>query len=140
MLDTSVVSAFAPGRPAMPPQVAGWFERHSDELYLSAVTVSEIEAGIARLAREGADRRSQALSGWLDRVVGLYGERVLSFDVEVARVTGQMSDAARAQGRNPGFADVAIAATARAHDLSILTVNVRHFEPLGVPVSDPFQS
>jgi len=124
----------------MPPQVAGWFERHSDELYLSAVTVSEIEAGIARLAREGADRRSQALSGWLDRVVGLYGERVLSFDVEVARVTGQMSDAARAQGRNPGFADVAIAATARAHDLSILTVNVRHFEPLGVPVSDPFQS
>jgi predicted nucleic acid-binding protein len=45
---------------------------------------------------------------------------------------------ARGQGHAPGFADIIIAATARRRGLTILSRNVRHFEPLGVAVSNPF--
>jgi toxin FitB len=54
-----------------------------------------------------------------------------------ARTAGALSDLARNRGA-PGFADVAIAATAKCRGFTILTTNVRHFEPLGVPFSDPF--
>jgi hypothetical protein len=68
----------------------------------------------------------------------LYGERILPFDVPAARIAGALSDVARSKGQAPGFADVAIAATAKRRGLTILTTNVRHFAPLGVPFLDPF--
>ena len=46
---------------------------------------------------------------------------------------------ARGQGQAPGFADIIIAATASRHQLTILTRNMRHFEPLGVPALNPFE-
>jgi len=48
-----------------------------------------------------------------------------------------MLDLARAH--DPGFEDIAIAATAAAHGLTVLTANERHFEPLGVPFANPFK-
>ncbi len=68
----------------------------------------------------------------------LYGNRILAFDVAAARVAGALSDLARSKGRPPGFADIVIAATAASHELTILTRNTRHFEPLGVPAMNPF--
>ena len=50
------------------------------------------------------------------------------------------SDLARGRGHAPGFADIAIAATARRHDLTILSRNARHFEPMDAIIIDPFQS
>jgi toxin FitB len=73
-------------------------------------------------------------------VLHLYGDRVLPFDGSVALIAGGMSDRARAHGPAPGFADIAIAATARRHELTILTRNERHFAPLGVAVIDPFRA
>ena len=55
-----------------------------------------------------------------------------------ARIAGAMTDRARSSGHTPGFPDVAIAATASAHHLTILTGNVRHYQPLGVRAKDPF--
>jgi len=49
-----------------------------------------------------------------------------------------MSDRARGQGQAPGLGDIIIAATAQHHGLTILSRNVRHLAPLGVPVLDPF--
>lgn len=69
-----------------------------------------------------------------------YSRRILPFDLAVARVAGRLSDQARGQGQAPGFADIAIAATARHHGLTILTRNLRHFAPLGVDVIDPFSA
>jgi len=73
-------------------------------------------------------------------VLHLYGDRILAFDTGAARVAGALSDLARGQGQAPGFADVMIAATAQRHGLVILTRNLRHFEPLGVKVHDPFSA
>lgn len=138
LLDTDVLSAFAPGRRSIPADAGAWFDERTDALYLSAVTAAEIEAGIAKLFRTGATRRADALRAWFDRILAVYAERVLPFDLAAARIAGALADAAQAVGRHPGFADVAIAAIAKARDLVVVTLNRRHFEPLGVAVVDPF--
>ncbi len=138
LLDTNVLSAFAPGRPAVAPDVTAWFEEHTDELFLSAITAAEIEAGIAKLRRTGAVRRADDLRLWFDGMLGSYADRVLSFDLAAARIAGELGDAARAAGRHPGFADVAIAAIALSRGLVILTLNARHFDPLGAESRNPF--
>jgi toxin FitB len=138
LVDTNIISAMAPARPA-PPALVEWLDAHSAALFLSAVTVAEIEDGIAKLRREGARRRSADLAAWLETVMHLYGDRILAFDAATARIAGSISDRARGQGRAPGFADIIIAATAHHHWLTILSRNLRHFEALGVSVVDPFK-
>jgi toxin FitB len=56
------------------------------------------------------------------------------------RLTGALSDLARSRGQFPGFADIAIAATARRYDLTVLSRNERHFAPIDVAVVDPFRT
>ena len=113
-------------------------DSHSDSLFLSAVTIAELEDGIAKSRREGATRKSADLAAWLETVLHLYGDRVLAFDAPTARIAGAMSDRARGQGHAPGLADIIVAATAQRHGLTILSRNLRHLEPLGGPVIDPF--
>jgi toxin FitB len=113
-------------------------ETHSAALFLSVVTVAEIEDGIAKLRREGARRKSSELAAWLETLLHLYGDRVIAFDTPTARIAGAMADRARGRGQAPGFADIIIAATAQRHRLTILSRNVRHFGPLGVTVLDPY--
>lgn len=137
LVDTNVISASSPSRPVS-PEFLEWMDAHSTSLFLSAVTVAEIEDGIAKSRREGARRKSADLAAWLETVLHLYGDRVLAFDTSTARIAGAMSDRARGKGHAPGLADVIIAATARRHGLIILSRNLRHIEPLGVAVIDPF--
>ena len=79
--------------------------------------------GSGKLRRAGGVDRANRLDRWLD--------------AQVARLAGQISDAAVAQGRHPGFADLAIAALAQNAGLLLLTCNLKHFEPLGVDFADP---
>ena len=122
----------------MPPSLVAWMDLHSATLFLSAVTVAEIEDGIAKLRREGASRRSVDLTAWLETVLHLYGDHVLAFDAPTARIAGALSDRARGLGHAPGLAHVIVAATARQHGLTILSRNPRHLDPLGVAAIDPF--
>ena len=66
-----------------------------------------------------------------------YTDRILPLDAQAARLAGQISDAAIAQGCHPGFADVAIAALAQNAGLILLTCNLKHFLPLGLACADP---
>jgi predicted nucleic acid-binding protein len=116
-----------------------WMDEHSSKLYLSAVTVAEIEGGIAKARRQKAERKAADLTAWLETLLHLYGTRILAFDVAAARIAGNLSDLARSKGIAAGFADIVVAATARAHELIVLTGNTRHFAPLGVPTVNPFE-
>jgi len=138
LLDTNVISALAPRRPPISPELARWLEARTDELFLSVVTAAEIEAGVARLRRSSAEVRADALAAWLDALVATYAERILPIDLGTARTAGALSDAAIAKGRQAGFADVLIAATARARGLTVLTRNPQDFEALGIGARDPF--
>jgi predicted nucleic acid-binding protein len=68
----------------------------------------------------------------LDRVLGWYGDRILPVDVALARRWGQLSATLGHDG-----ADLLIAATALEHGLTVVTRNMRHFEPTGVAVLNP---
>ena len=137
LLDTSVMSMLAPGRSAPNADLAGWLREHAERIYLSAVTIAEIEQGVCKLLRMGGGDRADRLTFWLDAVLADFGDRVLPLDANVGRRAGALSDRALAGGRHPGFADVAIAATAASHQLVLLTRNARHFAPLGVEFIDP---
>jgi toxin FitB len=139
LVDTNVISAIAPTASVQRAELVAWMDSHSAELFLSAITIAEIADGIAKLKRENAKRKAADLSAWLQTVLHLYGDRVLPFDSATAEIAGVLSDLARGRGHAPGFADVAIAATARRHDLTILSRNVHHFAPMDVTVIDPFR-
>jgi len=137
LVDTNIISATAPCRP-VPEDLLGWMDRQSDALFISVITVTEIESGIAKARRENAHRKAAGLTAWFETLLHLYAARILPLDIASARAAGTMADHARAHGEAPGFADIAIAATARTHKLTILSRNIRHLAPLGVTVLDPF--
>lgn len=139
LVDTNIISAAAPTAAVKRTELVAWMDAHSPGLFLSAVTIAEIADGIAKSSREGATRKAAALSAWQRTVLHLYGERVLPFDAATAEIAGALADLARSRGHSPGFADVAIAATARRHDLTILSRNARHFVSMDVAVVDPFR-
>ena len=139
LVDTNIISVTAPTTTVTRSELVAWMDSHSPDLFLSAITIAEIADGIAKAKREGARRKAADLSAWLRTVLHLYGDRVLSFDSPTAEIAGALSDLARGRGHAPGFADVAIAATARQHDLTILSRNERHFAPMDVAVIDPLQ-
>jgi toxin FitB len=138
LIDTNVLSAFGPDKPAPGSEVTFWLRGRADALFLSSITAAEIEAGIAKLRRTGGTRRAEGLRSWLDQILEQYAERLLPFDLPAAQIAGQFIDSAQAQGRYPGFADIAIAAIAKSRQLVLLTVNLRHFESLGIETLDPF--
>ena len=109
-----------------------WMDAQSDRIFLSAVTIAEVCDGISKMHRTGSASRAASLKNWLDSVLHLYSERVLPFDIVAARVAGVLTDRTRAAGRSPGFADIAIAATAESHNPVVLTCNLRHFTPLKI--------
>jgi predicted nucleic acid-binding protein len=115
------------------PEVVAWFEaQRASDLFLSVVSIGEIERGIMR--QRGADPAfADALAAWLDRVLALYGEQVLPFDLQAARRWGVLS----ATLGNDSV-DLMIAATALEHGLTVVTRNVSDFTPTKVAVFDPF--
>jgi predicted nucleic acid-binding protein len=139
LVDTNVISGGAPSKAVAAADLVKWMDEQSAQLYLSTVTVAEIEDGIAKARREKARRKASDLMEWLETLLHLYGDRILPFDLVAARVAGAFSDLARSKGAAPGFADIAIAATAHSRGLTLLTRNARHFAPLGVPTVNPFE-
>ena len=131
LLDTDVLSALR--RRQQNPAVVRWLEaQRTSDLYLSVVTVGEVERGIVRQRRRDP-AFAEALAGWLDRVLAWYGDRVLGVDLPTARRWGQLSGALGHEG-----ADLLIAATALEHGLTVVTGNTQHFDPTGVAVLNPF--
>ena len=138
LVDTDVLSAAAPTKAVAVPDLAAWMDRNSLGLFLSVITVAEVEDGIAKSRRQGAHRKADLSADWLDALLHLYGSRILPVDLATARRMGGLADRARAQGRGTGLVDLAIAATAQGRGYTVLTRNLRHFDGLSVPVLDPF--
>ena len=111
-------------------------DRRSRDLYLSVITIAEIEEGTATARMTGADR----LADWLDTVLHLYGVRVVPLGLPTAQVLGRLADRVRGLGQAPGLADLAIAATAETLGYTVLTRTLRHFRAFGVAAHDPFDT
>lgn len=101
------------------------------------MTVAEIEKGMRSLYRRGGVERADRLNRWLTALTENFGPNILPMDVVIARMAGALDDEAASRGHRPGLADIIIAATAKATDLTVVTANLRHFEPLDVRVDLP---
>lgn len=134
LLDTVVLSELRRRPPRRNPHVVSWLASVSpDELFISAISIGEIERGIAR-QRSVEPAFANALAAWLDVVLRNYGERILPLGVDIARRWGKLS----AEIGNNGI-DLAIAATALEHGLVIATRNVSDFAATGAALLDPFE-
>lgn len=131
LLDTNVI--FAVRRPDRAPRVEAWLRCKSEQdLFLSVVTLGEIERGI-RLQQARDPEFARDLRTWVDRTVLLFSDRLLPFGAEDARIWGHLS----AEIGHAG-ADLMIAATALRHGAIVVTGNVRDFAPTGVAIESPF--
>lgn len=139
LLDTNVISLLAPSRQAIPAAFVSWLERvdSTGQLYLSVVTVHEIEKGIELLAHKDASAKAAALRTWLSGLVTTYGDKILPLDIQITSVSGQLEARAIASGHTPGMADALIAGTAMTLDLAVITRNTRHFQPFGITAYAP---
>jgi predicted nucleic acid-binding protein len=131
LLDTVVVSALR--RQDRFPQVAGWVRKQrTADLFLSVISVGEIEKGIAR-QRTADPAFADTLAAWLDWILSVYGDRILPFDLGSARRWGRLCATAGNES-----ADLMLAATALEHGLTVATRNLSDFTPTGVAVVNPF--
>ncbi|MGL4574345.1 MAG: type II toxin-antitoxin system VapC family toxin [Burkholderiaceae bacterium] len=137
LLDTNVVSE--PLRPAPDPHVIAWIDAQALEtLYLSAITVAELRAGVALLP---AGKRRTGLQESLEtQVLPLFAGRVLPFDLGCTQAYAQLLAKARVAGLAVASADGYIAAIAAANGLAVATRDTSAFEAAGAKVINPWQT
>ena len=129
LLDTDVISRLR--RVERMPNLAAWIAAQDGQgLCLSAITIGEISRGIA-LRRRDDPGFARDLDLWLARTAQLFGDRIIPFGAEEARVWGELA----AETGNQ-TADMQIAATARVHGATLATFNRRHFAPIGLALAD----
>jgi predicted nucleic acid-binding protein len=132
LLDTNVVSELRKPRPH--GAVVAWLNNQEDEqLFLSAVTMGELQAGIERTRRQDPTKAGE-IELWADQLAASY--QILPMDTACFREWGRIMD------RKPDelLEDAMIAATARIHDLIVATRNEGDFKRLDVQIINPFKT
>lgn len=129
LLDTDVVSQYTKQTPDS--RVDDWIQRTDDrDLYISGITHAELWYGVNLLP---PGKRRTELENWIeDDLYMQFFNRVVSFDLDVARRYGSLMARAKKNGHNPNAMDVLIAATAEANGMVVATLNRKDFERLGV--------
>ena len=140
LLDTDVLSQSAPAASGPGLAVRDWITHHGDVCFLCAVSVAEISFGIHWLLHRGATRRATALRVWLNALPTMFPGRIIAVEDRVAALAGELLARAKAGGVEPGMEDALVAAAAEVGGMIVLTRNLRHFLPMGVPALDPFES
>ncbi len=130
LLDTNIVSELRKIRPH--GAVVSWIKTVADsDLYLSAVTLGEIQAGI-EITREQDGPKAAVIEEWANQVASTYN--VLPMDAETFRLWAKLMH----RQSDTVYEDAMIAASALVHKLTVVTRNVRDFERFQVPIFNPF--
>jgi predicted nucleic acid-binding protein len=135
LLDTNVISE--PLLPRPDRKVLGWLDAQvAETLYLSTVSLAELLSGIENLP---ARKRRKALAFSLqEKIMVLFGERIVPFDLAAAKAYAKIVVRARRHCHPISVADAQIAAIAAARQFSVATRDEAPFNAAGVPVINPW--
>jgi predicted nucleic acid-binding protein len=132
LLDTNVVSELRKPRPH--GAVVAWLsDQEEEQLFLSAVTMGELQAGIERTKHQDPSKASE-IERWVDQLAASF--QILPMDTPCFREWGRIMD----EKPDQLLEDAMIAATARVHRLIVATRNERDFRQLDVRIINPFKT
>jgi hypothetical protein len=131
LLDTDVLSIL--GRPRVPPQLAAWVKANEGSIFLSVVSLAELQFGLTR-APVG---HQPALAAWVAGIRRQLGPATEELSEPVLVRWKELLSDLKLRNRTMTCEDSLIAATALYHGHTVATHNRRHFEPSGVSVMDP---
>ena len=130
LLDTNVISELRERRPH--PAVVNWLRAvPSDNLYIAALTLGELQAGV-EITRAQDPEKAEEIEFWIDRVASTWN--VVPMDARVMRAWARLMVAQQDELIEDGM----IAAVATVHRLTVVTRNVKDFKPFGVTILNPF--
>src|SRR5690606_13396249 len=136
LLDTNVLSELRKVRPGKAdPNVVAWAESvDAADLFVSAITIMELELGVLSIERKDATQGA-LLRSWLEQhVLPEFSDRTLPIDTAVAQRCARLHVPDRR-----GERDALIAATALVHGMAVVTRNVADFKPTGVTTVNPWE-
>lgn len=132
LLDTNVVSGLRKPKPH--GAVLAWFNNVDEtQLFLSAVTLGEIQAGIELTRQQDADK-AHTIEQWLNQLASAYN--ILAMDTAAFRQWARFMH----QQSHTVYEDAMIAATAKVHKLTVATRNIKDFKRFDVALLNPFQT
>lgn len=136
LLDTCVISELV--KPSPNAQLVNWCSRQNEEsLFLSCITVGEIQKGIAKLP---ASEKRDTLQNWLDTdLLERFGQRIVGIDTNIARRWGEIQATAEKAGLKMPVIDSLIASIGLVHDMTIVTRNVQDMQASGVQLFNPWE-
>jgi toxin FitB len=136
LLDTCVISEFI--KPHPEPKVVDWLNTTDpDQIFLSAVTIGEIQFGISN--RPPSNRRTE-LEIWLNEsLFPQFTNRILTLDADIFLTWGQMTAQQRQQGKPMSVMDSLIAAVASQHRMVLVTRNISDFSATGLSLLNPWE-
>ena len=127
LLDTCALSEYAKKSPA--PEVIAWLDEQDEaSLFISVISLGEIEKGILKL-RSSDPHRSQKLTAWLGKVEQRFAGRILPLDAAALHVWAQIAAHSELAGQPVPVMDGLLMATAQCHGLTVVTRNVQDFAP-----------
>jgi len=135
LLDTCLISELVKKEPN--PAVVNWLdERDEQALFLSVLTLGELQKGISKLP---AGARKDELQAWIEHdLVERFSGRIIEVDLGTALIWGKMQGESAQKGEILPVMDSLIAAAAAAHGLSVVTRNVKDIERCGIRVCNPW--
>ncbi|NEX14421.1 MAG: PIN domain-containing protein [Prosthecochloris sp.] len=135
LLDTCVISELV--RPVPDEGVVRWIEaRNEFDLFLSVLTLGEIQKGISKLS---AGKKKSKLKVWLEEELAVrFAERVLPVTDDIALMWGSMLGRSEKNGQTLSVIDALIAATASVHNLALVTRNISDFNGCSIDIVDPW--
>ena len=135
LLDTNVVSELRKVGAGKGDQAVSHWSRSVNvaELYLSVVTIEEIEIGVLRIERQDPVQGNMFRTWLNEQVLPAFENRILPVDLQVARISAGL----HVPDQRP-IRDAMIGATALAHGVTLVTRNTSDFEPMGVKLVNPW--
>jgi len=136
LLDTNVISELRKARTrAINPAVSAWTNSvDAGDMFLSVITIMEIENGIAQLARRDAAQAARLRMWFETAVLKEFSDRILPFDVDAARYCARLHVPDKRAAN-----DAIIAAIAWQHDMVLVTRNLKDFTGMGAQLLNPWE-